>query len=68
MLMFNSLDELDTPEEVTRSERILIVDDEVSIRRILETRFKMLGFDTASAGDGEEALMKETEFCQEYFT
>ncbi|MFN7311466.1 MAG: response regulator [Vampirovibrionales bacterium] len=54
--MLNSLDELDTPEEVTRSERILIVDDEVSIRRILETRFKMLGFDTASAGDGEEAL------------
>lgn len=54
--MLHSLDELDTPEETSRSERILIVDDEVSIRRILETRFKMLGFDTASAGDGEEAL------------
>jgi OmpR family response regulator RpaB len=54
--MLHSLDELDTPEEMSRSERILIVDDEVSIRRILETRFKMLGFDTASAGDGEEAL------------
>lgn len=39
-----------------RSDRILIVDDEASIRRILETRFKMLGFDTATAADGEEAL------------
>lgn len=39
-----------------RAEKILIVDDEASIRRILETRFKMLGFDTATAADGEEAL------------
>jgi OmpR family response regulator RpaB len=39
-----------------RTEKILIVDDEASIRRILETRFKMLGFDTATASDGEEAL------------
>jgi two-component system, OmpR family, response regulator RpaB len=60
--MLNSLDELDTPEEATRSERILIVDDEVSIRRILETRFKMLGFETASAGDGEEALSMFEKF------
>jgi len=37
-------------------EKILIVDDEASIRRILETRFKMLGFDTATAADGEEAI------------
>lgn len=39
-----------------RNDKILIVDDEASIRRILETRFKMLGFDTATAADGEEAL------------
>lgn len=39
-----------------RAEKILVVDDEASIRRILETRFKMLGFDTATAADGEEAL------------
>lgn len=39
-----------------RSEKILIVDDEASIRRILETRFKMLGYETATAADGEEAL------------
>ncbi len=39
-----------------RADKILIVDDEASIRRILETRFKMLGFDTATAADGEEAL------------
>jgi OmpR family response regulator RpaB len=37
-------------------EKVLIVDDEASIRRILETRFKMLGFETATAADGEEAL------------
>lgn len=39
-----------------RKEKLLIVDDEASIRRILETRFKMLGYDTATAADGEEAL------------
>lgn len=43
-------------KSANRNERILIVDDEASIRRILETRFKMLGFDTATASDGEEAL------------
>ena len=36
--------------------KIMIVDDEASIRRILETRFKMLGYDIAVAADGEEAL------------
>jgi len=39
-----------------RKDRVMIVDDEASIRRILETRFKMLGYDVATAGDGEEAL------------
>lgn len=43
-------------KSANRNEKILIVDDEASIRRILETRFKMLGFDTATASDGEEAL------------
>ena len=37
-------------------EKVLIVDDEASIRRILETRFKMLGYETATAEDGESAL------------
>jgi two-component system, OmpR family, response regulator RpaB len=49
-------------QDTARAERILIVDDEMSIRRILETRFKMLGFDTASAGDGEEALALFAKF------
>jgi OmpR family response regulator RpaB len=39
-----------------RAERVIIVDDEASIRRILETRFKMLGYETAVASDGEEAI------------
>lgn len=42
--------------QAARNEKVLIVDDEASIRRILETRFKMLGYETATAGDGEEAL------------
>lgn len=44
------------PKSTGRADKILIVDDEASIRRILETRFKMLGFDTATAADGEEAM------------
>lgn len=47
---------LGSQKSPSRHEKILIVDDEASIRRILETRFKMLGFDTATASDGEEAL------------
>lgn len=46
-----------------RTEKVLIVDDEASIRRILETRFKMLGFDTATAADGEEALDVYSKFA-----
>ena len=42
--------------KASRSEKILIVDDEASIRRILETRFKMFGYEIATASDGEEAL------------
>jgi len=62
--MLNSADlqEMPTDFDSHRTERILIVDDEMSIRRILETRFKMLGFDTASAGDGEEALQVFEKF------
>jgi OmpR family response regulator RpaB len=37
-------------------ERILVVDDEASIRRILETRLSMIGYDVVTAADGEEAL------------
>lgn len=36
--------------------RILIVDDEDSILRILSTLFKMRGFETATASDGEVAM------------
>ena len=35
---------------------ILVVDDEASIRRILETRLTMVGYTVATACDGEEAL------------
>ena len=37
-------------------QRILVADDEASIRRILETRLKMQGYDIITAADGEEAI------------
>lgn len=42
--------------ETQTKERILVVDDEASIRRILETRLSMIGYDVVTASDGEEAL------------
>ena len=35
--------------------KILIVDDELSIRRILEKRFQLFGFQTATAANGHDA-------------
>ncbi len=40
----------------THQAKILVVDDEASIRRILETRLSMIGYEIATAADGEEAL------------
>nr|QCI06158.1 putative transcriptional regulator ompR [Dicranema revolutum] len=37
-------------------DKILVVDDETSIRRILQTRLSMIGYEVISASDGEEAL------------
>lgn len=42
--------------EIQDRERILVVDDEASIRRILETRLKMVGYEVITAADGEEAI------------
>lgn len=47
----------------SKKEKILIVDDETSIRRILETRLSMIGYEVVSASDGEEALIM---FRKEY--
>jgi OmpR family response regulator RpaB len=41
--------------EITK-EKILVVDDEASIRRILETRLSMIGYEVVTAADGEEAI------------
>ncbi|WP_341529500.1 response regulator transcription factor [Nostoc sp. UHCC 0302] len=40
----------------TNKEKILVVDDEANIRRILKTRLSMIGYDVVLASDGEEAL------------
>ena len=36
-------------------QKILVADDEASIRRILEARLGMIGYDIVTASDGEEA-------------
>ena len=47
----------DIPSENTDTkQKILVVDDEASIRRILETRLKMAGYNVVTAEDGEEAI------------
>ena len=48
---------LDTTEAAAETrQKILVADDEASIRRILETRLKMVGYDVITAADGEEAI------------
>ena len=42
--------------EIQDNESILVVDDETSIRRILETRLKLAGYEVITAADGEEAI------------
>ena len=41
---------------VPAKETILVVDDEASIRRILDTRLSMIGYQVVTASDGVEAL------------
>ena len=38
------------------NEKILVVDDEISIRQILETRLSIRGYEVILAANGEEAL------------
>lgn len=52
----------DIQSENLEHEKILVVDDEASIRRILETRLKMVGYEVATAADGEEALELFSKF------
>ena len=47
---------LEMSAETEDRQRILLADDEASIRRILETRLKMAGYDVYTAQDGEEAV------------
>ena len=45
-----------TASSAPAKETILVVDDEASIRRILETRLSMIGYTVVTACDGQEAL------------
>lgn len=38
------------------SKKILIVDDEIEIREMLSRHFRFLGYNTSTAGNGEEAM------------
>ncbi len=42
--------------EQTSRQKILVADDEASIRRILEARLSMIGYEIITATDGEEAI------------
>ena len=42
---------------------VLIVDDDESIRELIELLVKKEGFKVEKAGDGEEALRKARQFC-----
>lgn len=39
-----------------QNEKILVVDDEAAVRRILQTRLRMVGYEVVTAADGEEAI------------
>jgi DNA-binding response OmpR family regulator len=41
--------------------RVLLVDDDPAILRLLEVNFRLEGFETVTAGRGEEALAAATE-------
>ena len=43
-------------KSTNNKEKVLVVDDEASIRRILDTRLSMIGYVVITASDGEEAL------------
>lgn len=43
-------------QDIDIRQKVLVADDEASIRRILETRLKMVGYDVVVAEDGEEAV------------
>jgi two-component system, OmpR family, response regulator MprA len=41
--------------------RVLVVDDEPAVREVLERILRVEGFDVALAGDGREAVRRQTE-------
>jgi DNA-binding response OmpR family regulator len=44
------------PKAKTINTKILIVEDDIALRNVYETRFKLEGYDVMIAGDGEEGL------------
>src|SRR3989440_12558182 len=50
------------PPEVERATRVLVVDDEPNIRRLLSQTFRMIGFEVRTADCGVDALAGAEEF------
>jgi two-component system, OmpR family, response regulator len=48
--------------EAGRATRVLVVDDEPNIRRLLSQTFRMIGFEVRTAGGGVDALVGAEEF------
>ncbi len=51
-----------TDSEAPISARVLVVDDDPMIRRVVQDRFKAQGYETDTAKDGNDALTKLDEF------
>lgn len=48
--------------DVKRKKRVLVVDDEAAILRIIGTSLRLMGYDVITTGSGKEALkLSETE-------
>lgn len=51
-----------TISDVKRKKRVLVVDDEAAILRIIGTSLRLMGYDVISTGSGKDALkLSETE-------
>ena len=48
--------------KTVNSQRILVVDDEASIRELISTSLRFVGFDVRTAANGAEALRVAEEF------
>ena len=61
--MLEELVELTSTEAPGAGLRVLVVDDDPDINRLLQIRLRTRGYDVASAASGDEALARMDELC-----